>query len=291
MASIAAILDPWPTNHDEPSVSTDHNKPSVSTDHNKPSVSTNHGKPSISYEEKEKKRNRRARFNHNPVAEVRSIPSPASSTSSLAPSPGPSTPPPLPDVEFSSPAHSPTLAPYGPPPRPRAPSPQAHLLPFIPPAPLTPGVYINPALAVPSLRYDMRSRPSHSNPRLSPAVLSTPASSPPLPSLTLRVGDLPWQFTSSPDAGHSSENPFVTIQDVLLAIYLHLRMGVNRDEYEALSRSRKTEVFQAFETRVGTDPVQRGKGLRRVDLLGRRFRAQGLVRAQSEDSVWNVVIQ
>ena len=118
-----------------------------------------------------------------------------------------------------------------------------------------------------------------------------PASSPPLPSLNIRIGDFPWEFTSIPNAGHSAENAFVTVQDVLLAIYFHLRTAVSRDEYEAMSRSRKTEVFQAFESRVGTDLAQRGKGLRRVDLLGGRFRAQGLVRAQSKDSVWNVVIQ
>ncbi|KAN0103792.1 hypothetical protein V8E52_011628 [Russula decolorans] len=241
-------------------------------------------------------KDRRARFNRNPVAEVRSFssPSPASSTSSLAPSPGPSTPPPLPNVAFSSPAHSPAHAPFHSPPHPQvytpSPIPQAHALPFIPPAPLTPGVYIHPALAAPSLLYDVRSHPSHSNPRISPAVFTTPASCPPLPSLALRVGDLPWLFTVFPDAGHSPGNSFVTVQDVLLAIYIHLRTAVKGDEYEAMSKSRKAEIFRAFESRVGTDPVQRGKGLRRVDFLGGRFRAQGLVRAQSKDSVWDVVI-
>jgi hypothetical protein len=241
-------------------------------------------------------KDRRARFNRNPVAEVRSFssPSPASSTSSLAPSPGPSTPPPLPNVAFSSPAHSPAHAPFHSPPHPQvytpSPIPQAHALPFIPPAPLTPGVYIHPALAAPSLLYDVRSHPSHSNPRISPAVFTTPASCPPLPSLALRVGDLPWLFTVFPDAGHSPGNSFVTVQDVLLAIYIHLRTAVKGDEYEAMSKSRKAEIFRAFESRVGTDPVQRGKGLRRVDFLGGRFCAQGLVRAQSKDSVWDVVI-
>ena len=236
-------------------------------------------------------KDRRARFNADPVAEVRSFSSPASSTSSLAPSPGPSTPPPLPNAAFSSPAHSPN---YHSVPHPRvytpSPIPQAYSLPFIPPAPLTPGVYIHPALAAPSLMYDMRSQPSHSNPRLSPAVLSTPASSPPLPSLALRVGDLPWLFTVFPDSRHSPGNAFVTVQDVLVAIHYHLRTAAKGDEYEAMSKARKSDIFRAFESRVGTDAVQRGKGLRRIDFLGGRFRAQGLVRAQSKDSVWDVVI-
>jgi hypothetical protein len=153
---------------------------------------------------------------------------------------------------------------------------------------------IHPALAAPSLLYDVRTHPSqaHYNPRLSPAVLTTFASCPPLPSLALRVGDPPWLFTVYPDAGHSPGNAFVTVQDVLLAIYIRLRRAVKRDEYEAVSKSRKAEIFRAFESRVGTDsdPIQRGKGLRYLDFLGGRFRAQGLVSAQSKDNVWDLVI-
>ncbi len=201
-------------------------------------------------------KDRHARFNANPVAEVRQFQfqSPASSTESL----GPSTPPPIPNVSFS-PAHSPTLAPYQSPPHPLvytpSPVPQRHSLPFLPPAPLTPSVYIHPELAAPSLLYDVRSHPSHSNPRLSQAVLATPASSPPLPSLALRVGDLPWMFNVWPDARQSPGNAVVTVQDVLLAIYFHLRTAVKSDEYEAMSKSRKVKIFQAFESRVGTDSV------------------------------------
>jgi hypothetical protein len=97
-------------------------------------------------------------------------------------------------------------------------------------------------------------------------------------------------LTVRPDARLSPGNAVVTVQDVLLAIYFHLRTAVKGTEYEAMSKSRKLEIFKAFERRVGTDPVLRGKGLRRVDFLSGRFRAQGLVRAQSKDSVWDVVI-
>ena len=165
-----------------------------------------------------------------------------------------------------------------------------NFLPYTSSAPLVLNMYIHPALAAPNLLYDMRSHPSQSNPRLSPAVLATAASSPPLPSLALRVGDLPWLCTVRPDASYSPGNAVVTVQDVLLAIYLHLRTAVKGSEYEAEERFRKVEIFRAFEQRVGLDQVQREKGLRRVDFLGGRFRAQGLVRAQSLDSVWDVVI-
>ncbi|KAI0000106.1 hypothetical protein BJV74DRAFT_821595 [Russula compacta] len=53
---------------------------------------------------------------------------------------------------------------------------------------------------------------------------------------------------------------------------------------------RKAEITRAFEHRVSTDSVQQGKGLRRVDFLCGRFRAQGLVRAQSKDYIWEVVV-
>jgi hypothetical protein len=165
-----------------------------------------------------------------------------------------------------------------------------HVLPPIPPAPLTPSVSLHPALVAPSLQYDMRSPPTQSNPRLSLAILATPASSPPLPSLGLRVGDLPWMFTVFPDAALSPGKAYVTVHDVLLAIHYHLRTAVKSAEYEAMSKPRKAEIYREFERRVGSDPVQRGKGLRRVDFLNGRVRAQGLVRAHSKDSVWDIAV-
>jgi len=95
----------------------------------------------------------RARFNPDPVAEVRSISisSPASSTSSLAPSPGPSTPPPVPDMAFS-PVNSSSLSPYPIPVHPRLymPSPTPPAFPYMPPpTPLTPDVDFRPALSSP----------------------------------------------------------------------------------------------------------------------------------------------
>jgi hypothetical protein len=104
------------------------------------------------------------------------------------------------------------------------------------------------------------------------------------------VGDLPWLFNVAPDVSLSPGNAYVTVQDVLIAIYFHLRTAVKGGEYDAMNKSRKAEIYQQFERRVGSDPVQRGKGLRRVDFLNGRFRAQGLVRANSKDSVWDVAI-
>jgi hypothetical protein len=151
-------------------------------------------------------------------------------------------------------------------------------------------VFLHPALAGPSLKYDVRYPPSQNNPPLSPTILASPASNPPLPSLGLRVGNLPWIFNVFPDARLSPGKAHVTVNDVLLAIHYHLLMAVKSAEYEAMSKSRKAEILREFELRAGTDPIQRGKGLRRVDFLNGRVCVHGLVRAVSEDSVWDVVV-
>jgi hypothetical protein len=241
---------------------------------------------------------RRAHFHENPVSDVRSFSSPASTVSSLSPSPGPSTPPPLPDVAFSSPSHSPSHAPisaFPSPPHPRvytpSPIPQAHALPYIPPAPLTPSVYLHTSLAPPTLQYDVRYHHTQYNLQISPAVLAEPATSPPRQSLYLRVAGLPWKCSVRPDPTLSPGGAVVTVQDVLVCLYYYLRTQVKADEYNAMGKARKTEIFQTFERRVGHDPVQRGKGLRRVDFLGGHVMAQGLARAQSKEEVWEVVLR
>ncbi|KAN0136718.1 hypothetical protein V8E53_005488 [Lactarius tabidus] len=239
---------------------------------------------------------RRAHFNQNPVSDVRSL-SPASTVSSLSPSPPPSTPPPLPDVAFSSPSHSPSHAPisaFPSPPHPRvytpSPIPQAYALPYVPPTPLTPSVYLHTALSPPTLQYDVRFHLTQSNIRISPTVLVEPATSPPRQSLSIRVAGLPWYCTVRPDPTLSPGNAVVTVQDVLICLYYHLRTQVKADEYNAMTKSRKTEIFQTFERRVGHDPVQRGKGLRRVDFLGGHIIARGLARAQSKEEIWDVMV-
>jgi hypothetical protein len=93
-----------------------------------------------------------------------------------------------------------------------------------------------------------------------------------------------------PDPNLSPGNAVVTVQDVLICLYWHLRTQVKADEYNAMGKARKAEIFQTFERRVGHDPAQRGKGLRRVDFLCGHTIAQGLARAQSKDEVWDLVI-
>ncbi|KAI0285677.1 hypothetical protein BC826DRAFT_1051045 [Russula brevipes] len=232
---------------------------------------------------------RRVHFNEDPVAEVHSMRFPASSTSSLVSSSGSSTPSPLPHGAFPqrsdpSPQQQPQAPSLSPKPKPSVSVP-------VPPPSRVSDVSIHWALATPSLSYDVRLLPSQYNPSLSPAILGAVASIPPLPYLTLRIDDLPWRFSVFPDAALSRDRKGVTIQDVLLGIYHQLRVAVKSDEYEAMSKYKKEKIFQAFERRVGTDPVQRGAGLRRIDCLGGRHIAQGLIHAESQNRIWTVVVQ
>ena len=109
-------------------------------------------------------------------------------------------------------------------------------------------------------------------------------------SLHIRVDGLPWNCTVRPDPKLSPGNAVVTVQDVLVCLYFHLQTAATAGEYNAMAKWRKTEISERYERRIGHDPVQRGKGLRRVDFVRGHFIAQGLVRAQSKDDVWDVVV-
>jgi hypothetical protein len=141
--------------------------------------------------------------------------------------------------------------------------------------------------------YDVRFHPTKPNIRLSQAVLALPATRPPLPSLPIRIQGLPWDYwIVRSDPRHLPEKAGVTIQDVLVALYGYLQKAANADEYNAMSMVSRTVISRTFERRVRYDPDQRGKGLRRVDFLGRQVYVQGLVRAQVQNNVcvWEVVL-
>ena len=170
------------------------------------------------------------------------------------------------------------------------PIPQAYTFPYSPPPPRTSHVCLHTMLAVPSLQYDMRYHPNHPNLRLPAAVRAESAFAPPLASLSIRVYGLPWSCTVRPYPLLAPRGAGVTVQDVLVCLYFHLRKAVKADEYNAIDKARQEQIARTFYRRVGDDPVQRGKGLRRVDFLGDRIIAQGLVRAQSKGEFWDVVV-
>ncbi|KAH9074371.1 hypothetical protein EDB83DRAFT_2356601 [Lactarius deliciosus] len=167
--------------------------------------------------------------------------------------------------------------------------------PPLPEVAFSPPTYLHPVLATPNLQYDMRYHPNHSNLRLSPAIFAAPASSPPLPSLSIRVAGLPWDCVVRPDPETSSGDAVVTVQDILVCLYFHLRTAVKVDEYIAMSSARKEETVQALSWSIGRDQTQPGPGesrfLRRIDFLGSHIIAEGLLSTQLQGDVWDVIVR
>lgn len=132
----------------------------------------------------------------------------------------------------------------------------------------------------------MRYHYSQITPHLSPTVLAEPASLPPLPSIKLRVGDLPWRVIVRPDPRLSPTSNIVTVEDVLAAIYSNLRRPVDPDKHIYSEYIQEAAITWAFQQRVGSDLVQPPEGLLRVDFLCGSFHTLGLTPTPWENNVW-----
>ncbi|KAJ7071355.1 hypothetical protein C8F01DRAFT_429975 [Mycena amicta] len=114
--------------------------------------------------------------------------------------------------------------------------------------------------------------PSKLNMGMQPSVLLEPATTPPLPTITLvspRLGS--WKIIVKPADGFS----FVRVCDVLQCIYASLRQAASGADFERLPNVHaKQEVTKAFAKRYGSMPdaakqqAEKSKGLKRVDFLG-----------------------
>ncbi|KAJ7354006.1 hypothetical protein DFH08DRAFT_933733 [Mycena albidolilacea] len=167
-----------------------------------------------------------------------------SSSSSSASSSGPPTPPPISYRDLPAPSK-------------RRPSSQANDL---------------IALAVPPLlTYDISLSPSTLSTRsatpLSSARLLEPAVFPPLPLISLVTPHLPWTL-----AVPTTNGKYVTVSDVLSALYCALRVGATPGEFAAL---RTEELI----SRVGAAYVRRCERLRGQSRSGyAREQAEGVKR-------------
>lgn len=226
-------------------------------------------------------------------------------------------------VYFTSPAPSPSpslslspspsayafnrslLPPLSPPPLVHARSPYACApLPPAGPVPIQPAVgrtrfslavgsvRINPILGLdknPAIIYDVSLPPSFITTSryepLSSLALSQPATQPPLASMTIFPSNLPWPITipaSSPKPG-----AFVSVSDVVTAIYRTLRLNVTKLEFDSLpsadARHRVNAMYEHRCRRAGERGKQayeeeRQKGLKRIDFLMGRNTFLGLSR-------------
>ncbi|KAH9836128.1 uncharacterized protein C8Q71DRAFT_760742 [Rhodofomes roseus] len=151
-------------------------------------------------------------------------------------------------------------------------------------------VMIHPVLAAPrtALAWDLILPPSAANvpttygspSPLNPALLAEPATHPGLPSLTIICDMLPWSITITPSRTH-----FVSVGDVLHALYRMLRLAVTETEVGVLPPDTRVRVHSAFHARHKMLPDARSraeekqKGVKRVDFLMdlRRFAGLSIV--------------
>ncbi|KAK7041510.1 hypothetical protein VNI00_009380 [Paramarasmius palmivorus] len=133
----------------------------------------------------------------------------------------------------------------------------------------------------PSLNYDVSLPMSTVTTRyssLSTAALNESAFDPPNASVKLISSLIPWSIHVNASNGY-----FVTVADVLNAIYRTLRTNITQGEYNSLSsRTDRQQVNDAYESRYrrirdyqASVEEKRG-GVKRVDFLRRRTRFLGL---------------
>lgn len=127
---------------------------------------------------------------------------------------------------------------------------------------------------------------------LSPQTLMEAATHPPLQSLTIVCPDyLPWDIPVK--ASNVYPGAYVTVDDVLTALYTNLRLTVNPLEYERLGPLKQV-VDQAYFARIGRvqDAAMREqeakKGVKRVDFLRGVNMFMGLSGTHGGSDVWEL---
>ncbi|KAM5543592.1 hypothetical protein V8D89_002843 [Ganoderma adspersum] len=174
---------------------------------------------------------------HVHFLEVPATPSSTYTSSTLASSPGPATPPQL----FRSPVSTKASLQYSP----------SHYAPFG-------GISLNPILArqlnaSTPLLWDMSSPAESARPqlpsapsRLTDALVREPATSPPLPSLAIICDYLPWTIVVVPTPGALWTTSYVTVGDVLHTLFRTLRLGATEHELGALDPALRDRVLRSY---------------------------------------------
>lgn len=158
---------------------------------------------------------------------------------------------------------------------------------------------LHPVLTVqptPTVEYDLTLAPEtmRSLAYTMPADFWTQqASLPPVPFLKISYPGLPWHVTICP----SSKNaPGVTVGDVLMAIYRSLRANVSKHEFaRAPSNAHRAAATNAYNARVmrvhpSMRELERAKGLKRIDFLGKHRHFVGLVPAKGAAGLWVLLV-
>ncbi len=121
------------------------------------------------------------------------------------------------------------------------------------------------------------------------ATLSNPATTPPVASLTVRCTLLPWELRVHPTKTFGQ--PYVTVGDIFAEVYNMLRTQVSGTEFRTVCAKRpdvQQRIEQAFFTRcsmLDKRSDERGKGIRRVDLLMGSLMFAGLEVVKADNSL------
>ncbi|KIM37107.1 hypothetical protein M413DRAFT_20395 [Hebeloma cylindrosporum] len=218
----------------------------------------------------------------NTIYEPHSVtPSPALTASSLPSSSSPdlSTPPPDDDDEYE-----PSIYPR---------TPYATEIELQPDVVIPKSIQIHFLLAYtpysePALPYDLSWPFSQSDMDIPEQVFAEPATSPPLPSLTIIHPALKFDIEVLPSAPFPGS--YVSVMDVLTKLYRDLRLAVHPIEYEELvDEDLRKMVDLAYYTRYRA-VVRELKGLKKVDLLTGCTRFLGLAGTVHAPDVWELNI-
>ncbi|KAJ7499241.1 hypothetical protein FB451DRAFT_1204772 [Mycena latifolia] len=134
---------------------------------------------------------------------------------------------------------------------------------------------------------------------LSPRVLAEPATTPPLPCVTISCDLFPWRVAIYPSS--SKPGAYVTVADVLNGIYRDLRHRLRKEELATMSASQPfmASVHQTFYHRCNmlaraVDPAaadsEARKGIRRIDFLLGKHTFCGLLPTSETPDVWKLVV-
>ena len=198
-----------------------------------------------------------------PLSPALHTPSPAYSQTSLPSTAGPFTPPnlnvPPPPHAFSPVKKSPVIPHHN----------TSHFFSAIPTSPAPPSLH--DLLANPQgVRLDVAFPPHQDRLRIHHSHLSLAATHPPAKVMKIVATGLPWSIIVEPT---TTSSPFVTVLDVLHALYTSLHKPIKQAEFEAVSQSYRDSISKAWHHRLDKIPfpsdakAEKGRGVRRMDYL------------------------
>ncbi|KAF8200086.1 hypothetical protein BJ912DRAFT_844203 [Pholiota molesta] len=153
----------------------------------------------------------------------------------------------------------------------------------------------HPYLDIQGISWDMMDHPStmsRNHHSISGRAWKEPATSPPLPSMSITIANFPWKFIV-----YASTHNYVTFEDVVGTIYMSLRKNIKETEFRtvasATDQRRATRAYQQRYRRQRSTALyeeEKRGGMKRVDFLMERTRFAGLSNTLRRADEWNLNI-